>query len=97
MTLAIAFVPEGPLNLVYVNQCIAHCNHRGYTFAGLVRGDWASALDMLAARLASVVVFAREEHLDPLREPRVEVCGDATQALFRQADQAQPGRRARLV
>lgn len=84
MTFAIAFVPDGPLDLVFVNQCIAHCNHRGYTFAGLAR-DWPTALKMIAAGLASVVVFARQEHLDPAREPRVEVCGETTQQLFRKS------------
>lgn len=98
MTIAIAFVPAGLLDLVFVNQCIAHCNHRGYTFAGLVR-DWPTALKMIAAGMASVVVFAREEHLDPAREPRVEVCGETTQQLFRKAPGPDhgPGRRGRLV
>lgn len=84
MTLAIAFVPAGPIDPVYVSQCIAHCNHRGYTFAGLAR-DWPTAFKMIKAGLASVVVFARQEHVDPDREPRIEVCGETTQELFRKA------------
>jgi hypothetical protein len=94
---AIALVPDGPLD-VYLSQCIAHCAHRGYVFAGLAR-DWPAALDMLKAHLASVVVFARQEHLDPQREPRVEVCGETTQALFRRhpGPHPEPGRRGRLV
>lgn len=80
---AIALVPDGPID-VYLNQCIAHCSHRGYAFVGLVR-NWSAALDMLRPGLATVVVFARPEHLDPDREPRVEVCGETTQQLFRQS------------
>lgn len=82
MTLAIAFLPAGPLDPVFINQCIAHCNHRGYTFAGLAR-DWPTALKMVRNGLANVIVFARQEHQDPTWEPRVEVCGETTQALFR--------------
>lgn len=89
MTFAIAFVPDGPLDLVFVNQCIAHCTHRGYTFAGLVR-DWPTALRMIRAGMASVVVFAREEHQDPDWEPRIEICGETTQQLFRKAPGPDP-------
>lgn len=99
MTHAVAFVPDGPVDEVYANQCFAHCAHRGYTLAGIVRGDWSAAVAMVAAGLASVIVFARREHLDPAREPRVEFCGEITQALFRRepGPDHQPGRRGRLI
>jgi hypothetical protein len=96
---AIAFLPSGPIDDVFANQCIAHCAHRGYEVAGLVRGDWPTALSMLAAGLATVVVFARQEHLDAEWEPRVEFCGETTQALFRRepGPDVEPGRRGRLI
>lgn len=90
MTHAVAFVPEGPLDEIFVAQCLAHCAHRGYEVAGLVRGDWPTVMAMLDAGLASVVVFAREEHIDPAREPRIEVCGETTQALYRHAPGPEP-------
>lgn len=85
MIFAIAFVPAEELDLlVYVNQIVAHCSHRGYKFSGLAR-DWPTALKMMRGGMASVVVFARQEHQDPNWEPRIEICGEDTQELFRKA------------
>lgn len=103
MTSAVVFVPSGPIDDVFVNQGIAHCTRRDYKVAGLVRGNWPAALAMIAAGLASVIVFARREHRDEKWEPRVEYCGEDTQALFRRAPgpdlaPTRPGRgRPRIV
>lgn len=100
MILAVIFVPGGPLDPEFVTQCLAHCSRRGYEVTGLVRGDWPAAFQMLADRVATVVVFARREHLDADREPRVEFVGRDTRNLrpHLQAPAPQPPtRRPRII
>lgn len=84
MIRAAVFLPTGPMSDRFALQGIAHCTHRDYQFSGLVR-NWESALAMLHDGLVSVIVFARPEHWDETWEPRIEFCGEVTQALFRQA------------
>jgi hypothetical protein len=81
MIRAVAFVPPGPLNQVnegYLNNCLTHIDRRGYKLAGLVSGDFPAALAMIRAGNATVIVFARREHLNDQWEPRLEVCGEET-------------------
>jgi hypothetical protein len=92
MIKAVAFVPPGPLNNEYVNNCLTHMHHRGYKVAGLVRGDWEAALAMVAGGEASVIVFARKEHMDEQWEPRVEFCGEETIRLCEAPGEAKPPR-----
>lgn len=89
MTLAVVLVPSEPIDPIFISQCIAHCAHRGYTVAGLAR-DWPTAWKMVRDGLASVVTVARQEHINPDRLPRIEVCGEDTQALFRKAAGPEP-------
>lgn len=75
MTTAVIFIPAGR-NHLYADQCYDYCTARGYRVAGVVTGDWDAVLEMLRNHSADVVVVARADHLDPNREPRVEVVGD---------------------
>lgn len=72
MTIAVIFVPAAHI-ATYASQCFDYCAARGYEVAGVVHGDWAAAAAMLMSRTAGVLIVARGEHLDPNREPRVEV------------------------
>lgn len=72
MTIAVIFVPAAHV-AIYAAQCLDYCAARGYEVAGVVAGDWAAAAAMLIHRTAGIIVVARPDHLDPDREPRVEV------------------------
>lgn len=72
VTTAIIFIPAAHI-AAYAGQCLDYCAARGYQVAGIVHGDWAAAAGMLMGRAAGVMVVARPDHLDPDREPRVEV------------------------
>lgn len=74
MPIAIIFVPAAHL-ATYASQCLDYCAARGYQVAGVVHGDWAAAAGMLINRAAGIIVVARPDHLDPDREPRIEVAG----------------------
>lgn len=76
MPIAVIFVPAAHL-ATYAHQCLEYCSARGYEVAGVVQGDWAAATTMLVNRVAGILVVARPDHLDPDREPRVEVVDQA--------------------
>lgn len=76
MTTAVIFVPATHFEL-YASQCLTYCAARGYEVAGIVTGTWSSAISVLASRTATVLVVARAEHLDPDREPRLEIVAQA--------------------
>lgn len=92
MTTAVVFVPAGHV-IPYAAQCLNYCAAKGYTVAGVVTGNWAAVGAMLLERAAAVVVVARPEHLEPDREPRLEIAFPAEDA---RADLPQlPSRRRR--
>jgi hypothetical protein len=72
LTTAVIFVPAEHV-AVHVTQCLNYCSARGYDVAGVVRGNWKAAANMLATGVAGVIVAARLDHLNPDREPRTEV------------------------
>lgn len=72
MPIAVIFVPAAHL-AVHAAACLDYCTAKGYEVAGVVHGDWSAAAAMLVNRAAGVLVVARPDHLDPNREPRVEV------------------------
>jgi hypothetical protein len=78
VTIAVIFIPAVHQFATYADQCLAYCAHRGYEVAGVVTGDWAAAAAMLIGRTAGVLVVARPDHLDPDREPRIEVVDQGT-------------------
>jgi hypothetical protein len=83
LTTAVIFVPAEHV-AIHVTQCLSYCGARGYKVAGVVRGNWEAAANMLATGAAGVLVTARLEHLNPDREPRTEVAsgdGGDTAAL----------------
>lgn len=73
MPSAVIFVPYGQGKLRYGSQCLTYCSVRGYDVVGVVVGDWSAVVDVVIRGRAGVVVVARVQHLDPNREPRVEV------------------------
>lgn len=90
MTTAVVFVPATAI-VPFAKQCLDYCAARGYEIAGVIRGDWAAVARMLITGAASIVVVARREHLDPDREPRVEVLAEvASLALPRTARNRRP-------
>lgn len=88
MTTAVIFVPAALAHVAhvahvaaYAAQCLDYCAVRGYEVAGVITTDWPAVVKVLTGGTASVVVVARPDHLDPLREPRIEVAyrpGSAT-------------------
>lgn len=81
-TKAVIFMPPDlPEDGLYTRQALMHLDRRGYVLACMPLRDWDSVLHILRHRLASVVVFARREHVDPAWEPRVEFVGEETQRL----------------
>jgi hypothetical protein len=76
VTIAVVFVPAAHI-APYAKQCLDYCAARGYDIAGVVRDDWTAAVAMMANHSASVIVVARREHLDPHREPRLEILAEA--------------------
>jgi len=75
MTSAIVFVATQYL-LTDAHRCINHCIAHGYHMVGLVKDDWGKAMEYLHEGKASVLVIADPEHLDPDREPRIEIVAD---------------------
>lgn len=71
VTNAVVFVLSQHL-LPDAERCIAHCLAQGYHMIGLIKDDWEAAMKMLHEGKASVIVAADPQHVDPLREPRVE-------------------------
>ena len=74
-TVAVVFVPDAKV-VPYAKLCLDYCARRGYDIAGVIRGDWPAVAAMLATKAVGVVVVARREHLEPDREPRVEVLAE---------------------
>lgn len=89
MTTAVIFVPHDDHIAIHVSQCLAYCAAKEYEVTG-ISTDWASVVATLTSRAAGVVVVARPDHLDPQREPRIEV-------IDQQASHAVPPRTAGTV
>lgn len=82
MTTAVIFVPSVADYADYAAQCFAYCATRGYEVLGVpAPGDWDAAAQALKTGAATVLVVARSEHLDPNREPRVEVAGQPSKPV----------------
>lgn len=73
MVNTVIFVPNGAHMFMYADQCMTHAAANGYHITGLVTGDWGKAAGYVARGVAGVLLVARREHLDPHREPRVEL------------------------
>lgn len=57
----------------HATRCIAYIEERGYRLGGIVKDNWRAVLDAIAAGQADIVVVSEESHLDPKRQPRIEV------------------------
>lgn len=99
-TFAVIFVPVIPGADVFVLQCIAHVEARGYQLYAIAR-TWAQVNEVIHERLAQVVVMARREHMPPDRVPRFEFLGvepgDSRPQPVLRAEVAGRGRRPRAV
>lgn len=71
---AIIFVPAtDPHMRHWVRVCFSHCLKLGYSPLAVVH-RWEDVLEMVFEEgLRPVIVIARRDHLDPKREPRLEV------------------------
>jgi hypothetical protein len=93
MTTAVVFVPYTD-SVQYASQCLTYCAIKGYDVAGVVTGNWPAVAAMLLDGIAGVVVVARPEHVDPQRQPRLEVAVlDRPNAAPRAARRAALGQR----
>lgn len=72
MTRAIIYVPAGEFD-PHATRCINYAEDRGYELVGIVRDNWPAALKMAQDGDAPVVIVSEDSHLDPEREPRIEV------------------------
>lgn len=77
MTTAVIFVPNGQYEL-YASLCLNYCVAKGYEIGGVIQGDWEAVVRTISAGIATVVVVARPEHINPAWEPRIEIAGTAT-------------------
>lgn len=82
MTLAVVFIPAAVHLATYAAQCLDYCANRGYEVCGIVTEDWPSVVKLVGAQAATVVVVARAEHLDPEREPRIEIAANAAASRY---------------
>jgi len=73
VTNAVIYIPAAQHLANYADQCIAYCVVKGYEVTGVITTDWVDVMAVMAARAAQVIVVARPDHLDPDREPRIEV------------------------
>lgn len=73
MTNAVIYVPAALHLATYAAQCLSYCTLKGYEVVGIVATDWAAVLTVVTTSTAQVIVVARPDHLDPDREPRIEV------------------------
>lgn len=89
MTTAVIFIPAEHL-ATYSAACFDYCAARSYEVVGLVTTSSEAATRMLVDGIANVMVVARRDHLDPEREPRVEV-------LAEQASPAPRQQRTRII
>ncbi|WP_328465570.1 hypothetical protein OHA21_43930 [Actinoplanes sp. NBC_00393] len=70
---AIIFIPEGKAD-PHGARCVQYCEDRGLDLAGIVHGDFAAAIKMLADRDAGTLIVADEEHLNcGTAYPRIEI------------------------
>lgn len=60
------------------DRCIRHCLAHGYFVVGVVKDNWGQAMEYLHDGTATVLVVADPRHLDPNREPRIEVVAEGT-------------------
>lgn len=80
MTIAVIFVPAAAHLATYATQCLDYCAARGWEVLGVDR-DWDSAAKAVRVGLAGVLLVARPDHLDPAREPRIEVVSECAVPL----------------
>jgi hypothetical protein len=73
---AVIYVPTALLSTdAYTDalaRCHAYCTRCGYTVIGIAR-TWEEVEEAYARRDIGVLVVDRHDHLDPNREPRIEV------------------------
>jgi hypothetical protein len=72
VTRAIVFVPSDDFD-PHATRCVAYAEERHYELVGVVRDDWNAVLRLIGDGQVGVVVVSDEAHLDPERQPRVEV------------------------
>lgn len=87
---ALHVVTSSVLVATFGAQCQAYCEARGYDVAGLINGQWSDVLEVVAPRRAGVVVVARPDHLDPNREPRIEIADPISQRVGQQHRNTSP-------
>lgn len=76
-------------------RCHAYCERCGYTVIGIAR-TWEEVEAAYGRREIGVLVVDRVDHLDPGREPRVEVATTADHVV-EPPDQRSRRRRPRIV
>lgn len=79
MTSAIVFALTQHL-ITDADRCINYCLAHGYDMVGVVKDDWARAIEYLTTGVASVLVVASTDHIPPDATPRIEVVADAPPA-----------------
>lgn len=95
MTVAVIYIPAAHHLANYADQCFAYCLVRGYAVTGVITTNWADVMAVMGAKAAQVIVVARPDHLDPDREPRIEVADDSPPPA--DPDDAERRRRPRLI
>jgi hypothetical protein len=73
VTRAIIYVPPVAHMFMYADQCFRAAAAKGYDVGDRFTNDWRQAVAIIRASDADVLLYAREEHLDPRRKPRAEL------------------------
>jgi hypothetical protein len=74
VTSAVIYVPQVGHMFMYADQCYRYAAAKGYHVVNFVPGNWRQAAALVVpGAAASVLLVARHEHLDPQREPRLEI------------------------
>lgn len=68
----VVFVPQGPQAGRWTDACAEYCQEHDYRIVA-VASTWPAVMQLIWGGGVQVVVTARQDHLPPDREPRLEV------------------------
>lgn len=88
---AVIYTPDGDetQRRAWRDQCMRHCQARGYLVVGTTT-QWRDAASMMLDGRAQVIVAAKPEHFPLDRVPRVEAAGQPPTTAYPSPRQRRP-------